>query len=186
MRLAALCMSSFAFATVAWAQGASSAAEQAKAAEARAAKARAGLAPLSGLVGRWSGEATSMQRIGNLRALQSEDVAWGAAQTVLFIRGTGRALDGPRSGEVIFEAAGVMWFDLDSNQVRVRTHRDGQVLDVIAEVKPDTMAWGFEVPGGSIRYVIAFGGNRWHEVGHFVRQGAPPFKILDMTLARVP
>ena len=186
MRLAPLIFASFSLSTIGSAQGATSAADAAKAAEARTARARAGLAPLAGLVGRWSGEATTVQRTGNLRVMQSEDVVWGATQTVLFVRGTGRALEGPRNGEIVFEAAAVLWFDQDANQVRVRTHRDGQVLDVVANVRPDTLEWGFPVPGGDIRYVIAFGGNKWHEIGHFVRQGAAPFKILDMTLSRTP
>lgn len=189
MRLAALLLASCGIAASIGAQGttpAASASDAARAAEARITRARAGLAPLAALVGRWSGEATTVQRTGNLRIMQSEDVVWGAAQTVLFIRGTGRALEGPRNGEIVFEAAAVAWFDQDANQVRVRTHRDGQVLDVVADVRPDTLAWGFPVPGGDIRYVIAFGGNTWHEVGHFVSQGAAPFKILDMTLSRTP
>jgi hypothetical protein len=186
MRIATLLIASLSIASIGTAQGATSAADAAKVAEARAARARAGVAPLAGLVGRWSGEATTVQRGGNLRVTQSEDVVWGAAQTVLFIRGTGRALEGPRTGEIVFEAAATVWFDADSNQVRVKTHRDGQVLEVVAEVKPDTLIWGFPVPGGRVRYVIAFGSDRWHEVGHFERPGAAPFKILDMTLARTP
>lgn len=153
---------------------------------ARAARARAGLAAVAPLVGRWEGEATTTQRTGPFKVWQSEDVVWGAAQTVLFIRGTGRGVEGPRAGEIVFEAAASMWYDPDSNNVHFRTHRDGQILDVIAELRPDTLVWGFPVPGGSIRYVIAFGNDKWHEVGHFNRPGGAPVKILDMTLSRKP
>jgi hypothetical protein len=52
------------------------------------------------------------------------------------------------------------------------------------QVRPDTLEWELAVPGGRVRYVIAFAGTVWHEVGHFLRDGAPPVQIIEMRLRR--
>ncbi len=151
------------------------------------AKAKAALAPLAPLVGQWEGDASAMMGPGRtLRIRQSEDITWGAAGTVIFIKGTGRGVEGPTAGQVVFEAAGMIWFDAEAGRVRMMTHRDGQAVEPTVEIRPDSLIWGFAVPGGRVRYTIAFGNDTWHEIGEFLREGAPPIPTAELRLRRLP
>lgn len=154
-------------------------------AEANLARARAAMAPLAGLVGKWSGEAdVTVGRGQKRRIAQSEDIAWGAGETVIVVRGTGRSTEAADEGSIVFEAAALLWFDAEQGRVRMQTHRDGDSVEPEIEIKPDTLVWSFEVPGGRVRYVIAIDGDRWHETGHYVRAGAPAVNMIDMRLRR--
>lgn len=145
-------------------------------------RAREALAPLARMVGQWEGEARVSEGPGEpIRVLQSEDIVWGASGTMLFIRGTGRD---PNTRAVNYEAAASMWFDPELGRVRMRTHRDGRSVEPELEIKADTLVWGFPVPGGKVRYVIALTDSTWHEEGFFERAGAPPFKTIDMRLRK--
>lgn len=149
------------------------------------AKARAALAPLAPLAGQWDGEASAMMGPGRtLRIAQHEDVTWGSSGTVLVIKGTGRGTEGPSAGQVTFEATAVIWFDAEAGRVRMTTHRDGQSVEPTLEFRPDTLIWGFPVPGGRIKYTIAYTNDAWHEVGEFLRDGAPPIVTIDMKLRK--
>jgi hypothetical protein len=160
---------------------------RAEATAAAIARAKAALAPLASLVGAWDGDARAMMGPGRtLRVRQSEDITWGASETVIIIKGTGRGVEGPTTGQVVFEAAGIIWFDAQAGRVRMMTHRDGQAVEPTLELRPDTLIWGFPVPGGRVRYTIAFGNDAWHEVGEFLRDGAPPVVTTELTLRRVP
>lgn len=154
--------------------------------QALAERARAALAPLAALVGQWEGDATTSGPGRAKRYRQSEDVVFGAGRTVLMIRGTGRSAEPPNAGDIEFEAAASLWFDADANRIRMRAHRaEGVAVDADVELKPDTLIWGFPVQGGQVRYTLAFDEGNWHEVGHFIREGAPPIQFIDMTLTKV-
>ncbi len=152
---------------------------------ARVAKAQARLAPLAGLIGQWSGDARTMGPTGAMVIAQHEDIVWGAERTVMFIRGTGRSTEGANKGEVVFEAAALLWVDPETGTIKMRTHRGGMTVEPTVEVKPDTLTWSFAAGGGRVRYVIAFSGDAWHEVGHYLREGAAPIQIIDMRLRRL-
>ncbi|MBX9929373.1 MAG: hypothetical protein K2X99_10715 [Gemmatimonadaceae bacterium] len=155
------------------------------AADAAIARARAALAPIASIVGEWEGDATVTAGPGRVvRVRQREEISWGASGTMLFIRGTGRSTDAATLGAVLFEAAATAWFDESTGRVRMQAHNDGRVLTVDVDVRPDTLVWGFDTPGGRVRYTIASGNNVFHEIGEFLRPGAPPVRTLEMTLAR--
>jgi len=154
-------------------------------APARTARAREALAPLAALIGEWEGPATAMVGPGRTRTFtQHELVAWGSLGTVIVVRGTGRSTEAANVGAIEFEATGIIWVDEETGKVTMRTHRDGRSIQPDIEVRPDTIVWGFAVPGGRVRYTIAFGGDSWHEVGEFIRDGAAPIRTMEMRLAR--
>lgn len=154
-------------------------------APARIERARAALAVLAPLVGMWEGEASIVVGRGTTRILrQHEDVTWGSMGTVLIVRGTGRSTEAANAGAIEFEATAIIWFDEESGRIRMRAHRDGRFLDPELEIRPDTLIWGFAVPGGRVRYTTAFGDDVWHEVGEFIREGAAPIRTFDMRLPR--
>jgi hypothetical protein len=155
---------------------------QAPNAGALAQRSRDALAPIAKIVGQWSGEARVLEGPGEaIRVRQSEDVSFGAAGTVIQIRGTGR---NPATDAISFEAVAMLWFDPQQGKVRMRSHRDGNSIEPEVELRPDTLVWGFQMPAGRVRYVIALSDSAWHEVGTFERSGAAPIQILDMRLRR--
>lgn len=159
-------------------------AQQDPGAAARIARARATLAPLAPLVGEWQGDAQAMVGRGTTRTFsQHEDVTWGSMGTLMVIRGTGRSLEPATRDSIEFEAVAIVYVDPEG-RVQIRAHRDGNSIDPEVEIRPDTLVWGFAVPGGRVRYTIAFGGDVWHEIGEFVRDGAPPVKTMEMRLRR--
>jgi hypothetical protein len=154
-------------------------------AAARVARAQAKLAPIGRMLGQWEGEAMVTSGPGGpMRVAQSEDIVAGAGGSVLFIRGTGRSTDAADRGRIVFEAAALVWYDAEADKVRMVTHRDGRSVEPTVEIRPDTIVWSFPVPGGSVRYTIALTADTWHEVGHFLREGAAPVGIIEMRLRR--
>lgn len=146
------------------------------------AKAKAALAPVASMIGTWDGDATVMTGPGQTLAVkQHEDIVAGAMGTVIMIRGTGRD---PQTGAINFEAAGTVWFDVEAGKLRMRTFNNGRSIEPDVEIRPDTIVWGFAVPGGRIRYTIALTADTWHEIGEFIREGAAPIKTIDMRLRR--
>jgi len=151
-------------------------------AAANTARAKEGMAPLAGMIGNWEGEASATTGPGQTqKARQTEEIISAANGTVLQVRGTGRD---PSTGAIIYEAAGTIWFDIESGRIRMRTHNNGRSIEPEVEVRPDTIVWGFAVPGGRVRYTTAFTADTWHEVGEFVREGAPPIRTMEMRLRR--
>jgi hypothetical protein len=154
-------------------------------APARIARAKAALAPLANLVGAWEGPANAMVGPGRTRTFtQHELVEWGSMGTVMMVRGTGRSMEPANAGAIEFEATAIIWVNEESGQIEMRTHRDGRSVELEVDVRPDTIIWGFAVPGGRIRYTIAFTATSWHEIGEFIREGGQTFKTMEMRLAR--
>jgi hypothetical protein len=146
------------------------------------AKAREALKPIARMAGQWAGEAEVRMGPGPaLKVAQSEDISWGASGTVLFIKGTGRD---PGTQAVNFEAAGTIWYDAEAGKLRMRTFTSGRSVEPELEIRPDTIVWGFPVPGGRIRYTIALTDDTWHEVGDYLADGRPPMRTIDMRLRR--
>jgi hypothetical protein len=154
-------------------------------APARIARAKAALAPLANLVGEWEGPANAMVGRGQSRTFtQHELVEWGSMGTAMIVRGTGRSTEPANAGAIEFEATAIIWVNEETGAIQMRTHRDGRSVELDVEVRPDTIIWGFAVPGGRIRYTIAFTATSWHEVGEFIRDGGQPIKTMEMRLAR--
>lgn len=172
-------------ARVASSQGAQRDPARRAAIEATIAKARAALAPISAIVGEWEGDARILAGEGAPMTLrQHEAISWGAGETVVMIRGTGRSAEPANQGAIVFEAAAIVWSDGGSDSLRMRTFRDGRSLDVDAEVHGDTLVWGFPSSGGRVRYTIVARGDTYHEIGEFLRPGGAPIKTIEMTLRR--
>jgi hypothetical protein len=154
-------------------------------APARIARAKAALAPLANLVGEWEGPANAMVGRGQSRTFtQHELVEWGSMGTAMLVRGTGRSTEPANAGAIEFEATAIIWVNEETGAVQMRTHRDGRSVELDVEIRPDTIIWGFAVPGGRIRYTIAFTATSWHEVGDFIRDGGQPIRTMEMRLAR--
>jgi hypothetical protein len=156
--------------------------------ESTIAKGRSALAPIAGIVGQWEGDAHILvgeEGGGKMTVRQSEDISWGASQTVILIRGTGRSVEAANRGEIVFEAAAALWSDPASdNKLMMRTFHDGRSLAVDVEMRGDTLVWGFPAGPGRMRFAITVTDDTYHEIGEFIRPGAPPIKTIEITLRR--
>lgn len=152
-----------------------------------AAKARAALAPLVKLVGSWEGDArvTLVPGAPAQTAKQRYEITSEAGGTMMRVKGVARSADGTAKGG-LFEANAVVWFDQQQNRLRMMARQvQGDSVEATIEVRPDTLIWGFPIQGGRVRFTIAHSNTDWHEVGHFIRDGAPPFQAVEMRLKRV-
>lgn len=145
---------------------------------------RAAIAPLTKLVGIWEGDASAMIGPGQMHAArQREDVSLGAGGTVLVVRGTGRLKEDNR---VVHDAFATIWFDGATSKLKMRAHRmEGIAVEPDIELNGDTLVWGFALQGGRVRYTTVFSDTSWHEVGHFIREGAPPMLMMEMRLKKI-
>lgn len=149
------------------------------------ARAQSVLAPIAKLVGTWEGEANAViERGERLRIQQVEDITWGASRTVIMLRGTGLSTTDATRGDTVFQAAAMLWVDEVTGAPKMRTHRDGRSVDAEIEIRPDTLHWGFAVPGGRIRYTIALTDDSFHEVGDYIPERGPPMRTFEMRLRR--
>ena len=53
------------------------------------------------------------------------------------------------------------------------------------QIAGDVFEWGFQTPGGTIRYKIAVTPESWTEGGEFSRDGKTWMKFFEMKLDRV-
>ena len=153
-----------------------------------AAKARAALAPFAKLVGQWEGEARVSLVPGAPPqvAMQRYDITSEAGGTIIRVKGVGKSADGTAKGPGIFEANATIWFDPQQNRLRMSARQaQGDSIDASIEVRPDTLIWGFPFQAGRVRFTIAYSATDWHEVGHFIREGAPPIQALESRLKKV-
>jgi hypothetical protein len=152
-----------------------------------AARARAALAPLVKLVGEWEGDARVSLVPGAppQTAKQRYEITTEAGGTMMRVKGVARSADGTAKGG-LFEANAVVWFDQQQNRLRMMARQvQGDSVEATIEVRPDTLIWGFPIQAGRVRFTIAYTSTDWHEVGHFIRDGAPPFQAVEMRLKKI-
>ena len=151
------------------------------------AKARAALAPFRNLVGKWEGDARVSLMPGQPQVVrQYEEITLDAGGTILRVKGVGRSTEAATKGNVVFEATATVWFDSDMNKLRMRAHTTGaDTVEADIEVRPDTLIWGFPMQGGRIRFTVAYTNTDWHEVGHFIPNGAAPIPTVETRLKKI-
>lgn len=151
------------------------------------AKARAALAPFQRLVGTWEGDArvTLVPGAPAQVVRQQEMIALGADGTTMTVHTVARATDGPQKGAIVFQASATVWYDTQINKLRMKARQAaGDSVEADIQVRPDTLIWALPVQGGRIRFTIAHSATDWHEVAHFIRDGAPPFQAMEMRLKK--
>lgn len=149
--------------------------------------------PLGWLVGEWQGSGWIAQGREGVRTrfTQKEWVRWAAGGGVLVIDGLGTGAEGEAAGAVVHQAFATLLWDADSAAYRMRSYRAGGAEGSDVPVVSDgRFVWGIKVPGGRIRFTITrTAAGEWHEVGEWVRDGAPPDakapRMMEMTLKRV-
>ena len=145
---------------------------------------------LSFLHGRWEGTGTMSRGPGTEQAARVvETVQPKLGGAILVVEGIGRiGAAGGADEKVVHHAMGVISYDADSNQYRMRAYRaDGRFVDPTIVVEDKRIIWTFADPrAGTIRYTISINDNgQWHELGEMSRDGGKTFsQFFEMTLDR--
>jgi hypothetical protein len=80
----------------------------------------------------------------------------------------------------------VITYNDNENEYLVQTHlATGQSANAKGYFEDDKFIWGFEVPGGQVRYIITVNATTWNEYGEFSRDGNQWYKFIEMNLEKV-
>jgi hypothetical protein len=146
----------------------------------------AAMEPLSWLVGEWEGEGWSESAGGRSIALVTERVESRLDGRVLFVEGIGHVKEATGSpGEVVHHAVGVLSYDPARAGYLFLAFRDGRVVEARTSLEDGVFVWGFDVPGGQVRYRIRQDAGDWLESGDFSRDGGATWRpFFEMRLHR--
>lgn len=143
---------------------------------------REAMARLAFMDGVWRGRASTMLPSGErIELVQTERVGTFLDGALRVIEGRGYDMDGRDA----FQALGIVSFDPEANEYRLRSYARGQVGDFTLTIGTDGFQW--EIPAGpmTIRYTATIDGDSWHEVGDRLVPGEDPVRFFEMTLSRV-
>jgi hypothetical protein len=143
---------------------------------------RAALDRLSFLDGEWRGTATINSPQGRQTLTQTERVGPMLGGSIRVIEGRGYTAD----GSTAFNAMAIVSWDAQRGAYGFRSYAQGYQGDYPFELTDTGFRWQVPAgPGAAIQYVATVEGNRWHEVGSYVRDGQPPMPYFEMTLTRI-
>lgn len=142
---------------------------------------RAAIAKLDRMNGTWRGQAITRSPQGELRITQTERVGNALDGTIKVVEGTGYLPD----GNIAFQAFAVISFDVASGKYSMRSWAQGH--SGTFEIVPTDTGFTWERPAGpaKIRYEASVREGRWIETGDYLAEGRPPFRFIEMNLARI-
>ncbi|MDH4043226.1 MAG: hypothetical protein OEW06_02115 [Gemmatimonadota bacterium] len=136
--------------------------------------------------GDWEGPAWYQVAQGQRDTLwQTERIRYKLRSQILLIEGLGRRGTRKTQGDTAFNAVAIIdW--LPERGYAMRSHTiDGRVGSFPIEMSDSGFVWGFEVPGGRIRYTMKLTpAGEWNERGEFSRDGERWFPTFEMLLRR--
>ena len=107
---------------------------------------------LAFLEGKWSGKASVRMGPGEpLDLIQTEDIEFRLDGTILLIEGKGRD---PKTGEVRFNAVGIVSYDAAKNAYEFRAYSEGRKLDSVFETDGAGFAWGMDQGPLKVRHTM--------------------------------
>lgn len=137
------------------------------------------LPPMDGV---WRGDAWTILPDGSREEIvQTERVGPFLGGTIRVIEGRGYA----KSGDVVFNAMGIISFDPATKKYTIRTYANGRQGDYPLTLTEEGFDWEIAAGPMMIKYKATIKDGVWHEVGDQVMPGKPPFRFLEMTLKRV-
>jgi hypothetical protein len=143
---------------------------------------RQAIAALDRLDGRWRGEAVSFGPGGRTVITQTERVGSLLGGSIKVIEGRGYNPDGSTS----FNAMAVISWDESAGRYGFHSWANGRTGNFQFEATEDGFRWEVPAgPNGRVEYVAVVADGTWHEVGHYIVEGQPPRRILEMTLTRL-
>lgn len=142
---------------------------------------------VSVMAGEWQGSIWSMTPDGSRKNAQMHEmIEWKLDKTILLIEGIGEN----EKGETAHHALGVLSFEPFSKSYKLNSHI-AEGLSTAADFEVVTpnekFIWGYDVPGGKIRFTITFSenGTHWHEKGEYSPDGTTWHPTLEMNLDKI-
>jgi hypothetical protein len=146
---------------------------------------RAAMKRLSFLVGKWSGDARVRRGPGDpLELIQTEAAEYKLDGLLLLIEGIGR---NKADGKIALQALGIISYDDESNQYRMRAFNDGRFLDTELKLADggNALTWGFALGDIKTSSVLRIDENgHWTELHEIVIGSQPPRKFMELKVAR--
>jgi len=147
---------------------------------------RAAMARLGFTAGDWEGPAWYQTGPGRRDSLwQTEEVRFKLRGQILLVEGLGRRGSPGALGDTAFNAVAVVdW--LPERGYAMRSHTiEGRVGTFPLALTDSGFVWGFEVPGGRVRYTMRLtAAGEWLERGEFSADGERWFPTFEMRLQR--
>lgn len=138
---------------------------------------------LESLAGQWKGSGWIQQGAKRETFTGTETVQRKLDGLALLVEGK---FTNPE-GKVIHETLAVIAFDPKAKGYRFRTYlASGMSGEHDLKLLADGYEWGFQVPTGTIRYIIKTNNDVWLETGEFSRDGGKTWmKFFEMKLDKV-
>lgn len=143
---------------------------------------RAEMKKLDSLAGQWKGSGWIQQGAKRGTFSGTETVQRKIDGLALLIEGKFSDAE----GKVIHETLAVLSFDPKAKNYRFRTYlASGRSGEHDFKLMEDGFHWGFDSPGGTIRYIIKTNNDVWLETGEFSKDGKTWTKFFEMKLEKV-
>ncbi|HEX8847146.1 MAG TPA: hypothetical protein VF791_21055 [Pyrinomonadaceae bacterium] len=140
------------------------------------------------MVGQWKGSGWIQGQGGRQTFAGTETVQSKLNGLALLVEGkfTGK-LPGKDVEGVVHETLAVLSYDEKTKSYRFRTYlATGMTGDQEAKLVEGGWQWGFQFPGGNVRYTIKVKAkDEWFEIGEYSQDGKSWQKFFEMTLQRV-
>ncbi len=145
---------------------------------------RAEMKKLDNMAGVWEGSGWTLQGKTKGTFSGTEIVQRKIDGLALLVEGKFKSPE----GKTIHETLAVISYDTKQNIYRFRTYlANGSTGgdQVIKILSPDTFEWGFDTPGGKIKYTIKIADGMWSEVGEFSGDSGKTWvKFFEMNLKK--
>jgi hypothetical protein len=142
----------------------------------------------SWMVGDWQGDAWYLGRDQQrVQLIQKEHIQFRLDGAIITMEGTGyNKPSGTEESKIVFQAFGILTFDMTSSKFVLRAYRGGNFIDSDFTFNPDgSFTWGFDLPYGKTRYTLHLTPEgKWNEVGEFSSDGTTWVKNFEMLLTR--
>jgi hypothetical protein len=143
---------------------------------------RAEMKKLESLAGQWKGSGWIQQGAKRETFTGTENVQRKLDGLALLVEGKFSNAE----GRVIHETLAVLSFDAKAKIYRFRTYlASGMSGEHDFKLLADGYEWGFQVPTGTVRYIIKTNNDVWLETGEFSKDGKTWMKFFEMKLEKV-
>lgn len=146
---------------------------------------KAGIDKLSNWVGTWEGEGWQIDQTQKRTEFKVSEVVKSELNGLaISVEGKGTS---KTDGSLGHHAIGLIFFNRDTNEYVFQSlTKEGYATRSKANFNEDgNFIWGFEVPGGQIRYTISLDGDTWIEKGAYSPDGSQWYPILEMKLKKI-
>jgi hypothetical protein len=144
---------------------------------------RAAMKRVGFLAGKWAGEARLWRGpSGPVELLQTEEAEYKLDGLILTIEGVGRTKS---DGRPVLQAFGIISFDDESQEYRMRAFNDGRFLETRVQLLEDGkgLRWGFALGEIKTNSVLRMSeGGEWTELAEITIGPESPQKLLEFTV----